>query len=153
MADYHLNYHFTCNVFKLTSLSSQTRWHLLLRHDRTSRALKLTPAHFSAPHFSPFKWNVSDLIDFQLDLSLHLYSTTSINLAEMQLESYWFLYPLKSLRRGYTLCSHCTKNNFISPKWFPIFSIPQTHLILGEHYCGSKLNMGWWRPGQWKPKI
>lgn len=58
---------------------------------------KLTLAHFSALHFSPFKWNVSDLIDFQLDLSLHLHSTTSINLAEMQLESYWFLYPWNHL--------------------------------------------------------
>lgn len=58
--------------------------------------LKLTPAHFSALHFSPFKWDVWDLIDFQRDPSPRPYSTTSINLAEMQLEKLLIFVPLKT---------------------------------------------------------
>lgn len=126
----------------------------LFQHDWTFWAPKLTPAHSSALHFSPFKWNVSDLIDFRLDLSLHLYSATSINLAGMQRESYWFLYPLKSLRKRIHTLLSLYQNNFISPKWFPIFAISQTHLIQGEHYCGGgKLNMDRLQPSQWDFKI
>lgn len=59
---------------------------------------------------------------------------------------------LKSLRRRiYTLLS-LYRNNFIFPKWFPIFSIPQTHLIQGKSVEG-KLNNACLSPSQWNLKI